>query len=95
MAAADAKTPDYEFAAAKMGVNITYDLDIRDGWIYLADRPERRVSYYDICREAIRGRDGETIIGRATIPAPQRHDFTGYSFGVQAVEVEVTRRPVR
>ena len=90
MAAADAKRQIIEFAAAKMGDNIVHDLDIRDGWIYLADRPERRVSYYDICKEAIRGRDGETIIGRGHY-TPHRKGMISpaYSFGVQAVEVEV------
>jgi 4-hydroxybenzoyl-CoA reductase subunit alpha len=90
MAAADAKHQIIEFAAAKMGVNIVHDLDIRDGWIYLADRPERKVSFYDICREAIRGRDGETIIGRGHY-TPHRKGMISpaYSFGVQAVEVEV------
>ena len=90
MAAADAKRQLLEFAGAKMGVNIVYDLDIRDGWIYLVDRPERRLSYYDICAAAIRGRDGETIMGRGHY-TPHRKGMISpaYSFGVQAVEVEV------
>ena len=90
MAAADAKRQIIEFAAAKMGVNIVYDLDIKDGWIYLVDRPERRLSYYDICAAAIRGRDGETIMGRGHY-TPHRKGMISpaYSFGVQAVEVEV------
>jgi 4-hydroxybenzoyl-CoA reductase subunit alpha len=90
MAAADAKRQLIEFAVAKMGVNVVYDLDIKDGWIYLVDRPERRVSYYDTCRDAIRGRDGEVIIGRGHY-TPHRKGMISpaYSFGVQAVEVEV------
>ena len=78
MAAADAKRQLIEFAAAKMGVNIVYDLDIRDGWIYLADRPERRVSYYEICAASNpRTRWGNHHRPRPLYPAPQRHDFTG------------------
>jgi 4-hydroxybenzoyl-CoA reductase alpha subunit len=90
MAAADAKRQLLEFAAAKMGANIVYDLDIKDRWIHLVDRPERGVSYFDIVKEAIRGRDGEVIIGRGHY-TPHRKGMISpaYSFGVQAAEVEV------
>jgi len=90
MAAADAKRQLMEFAAAKMGVNITYDLDIKDRWIHIVNRPERGVSYFDIVKEAIRGRDGEVIIGRGHY-TPHRKGMISpaYSFGLQAAEVEV------
>jgi 4-hydroxybenzoyl-CoA reductase alpha subunit len=90
MAAADAKRQILEFAAAKMGANIVYDLDIKDQWVHLVDRPERGVSYFDMVKEAIRGRDGEVIIGRGHY-TPHRKGMISpaYSFGVQAVEVEV------
>jgi 4-hydroxybenzoyl-CoA reductase alpha subunit len=90
MAAADAKRQILEFAAAKLGANIVYDLDIRDRWIHLVDRPERGFSYFDIVKEAIRGRDGEVIIGRGHY-TPHRKGMISpaYSFGVQAAEVEV------
>ncbi|OGO59657.1 MAG: hypothetical protein A2025_00170 [Chloroflexi bacterium RBG_19FT_COMBO_47_15] len=90
MAAADAKSQIMEFAAAKMGVNITYDLDIKDRWIHIVNRPERGVSYFDIVKEAIRGRDGEVIIGRGHY-TPHRKGMISpaYSFGLQAAEVEV------
>ena len=90
MAAADAKSQIMEFAAAKMGVNITYDLDIKDRWIHIVNRPERGVSYYDIVKDAIRGRDGEVIIGRGHY-TPHRKGMISpaYSFGLQAAEVEV------
>jgi 4-hydroxybenzoyl-CoA reductase subunit alpha len=89
-AAEDAKNQIIEFAAAKMGPNIVYDLDIKDGWIHLVDRPERGVSYYDIVKEAIRGKDGEAIIGRGHY-TPHRKGMISpaYSYGVQACEVEV------
>jgi 4-hydroxybenzoyl-CoA reductase subunit alpha len=90
MAAADAKRQLMEFAAAKMGVNITYDLDIKDRWIHIVNRPERGVSYFDIVKEAIRGKEGNVIIGRGHY-TPHRKGMISpaYSFGVQAAEVEV------
>jgi 4-hydroxybenzoyl-CoA reductase alpha subunit len=90
MAAADAKSQILEFAAAKLGANIVYDLDIKDQWVHLVDRPERGFSYFDIVKEVIRGRDGEVIIGRGHY-TPHRKGMISpaYSFGVQAVEVEV------
>ena len=90
MAAEDAKRQIIEFAAAKMGANIVYDLDIKDGWIHLTDRPERGLKFTDIVAEATRGKDGETIIGRGHY-TPHRKGMISpaYSFGVQAVEVDV------
>jgi 4-hydroxybenzoyl-CoA reductase subunit alpha len=90
MAAADAKRQLMEFAAAKMGVNITYDLDIKDRWIHIVNRPERGVSYFDIVKAAISGKDGEVIIGRGHY-TPHRKGMISpaYSFGLQAAEVEV------
>ncbi len=90
MAAADAKRQLLEFAAAKLSANIAYDLDIRDQWVHLVDRPERGVSYFDIVKEATRGRDGEVILGRGHY-TPHRKGMISpaYSFGLQAVEVEV------
>jgi len=90
MAAADAKRQLLEFAGAKLGGNIVYDLDIRDRWIHLVDRPERGLAYFDVVREAIRGRDGEVIMGRGHY-TPHRKGMVSpaYSFGVQAAEVEV------
>jgi 4-hydroxybenzoyl-CoA reductase alpha subunit len=90
MAAADAKAQILEFAASKMKPNIVYDMDIKDCWIHLVDRPERGVSYYDVVKEAIRGKDGNVIIGRGHY-TPHRKGMISpaYSFGLQAVEVEV------
>jgi 4-hydroxybenzoyl-CoA reductase alpha subunit len=89
-AAADAKRQLLEFAAAKMGANIVYDLDIKDRWVHLADRPERGLSYFDVVKDALRGKDGEVIMGRGHY-TPHRKGMVSpaYSFGVQAAEVEV------
>jgi 4-hydroxybenzoyl-CoA reductase subunit alpha len=90
MAAADAKRQLLEYAGAKMGANIVYDMDIKDRWVHLVDRPERGFSYFDIVKEVIRGKDGEVIMGRGHY-TPHRKGMISpaYSFGVQAVEVEV------
>jgi 4-hydroxybenzoyl-CoA reductase subunit alpha len=90
MAAADAKRQLMAFAAAKLGANIVYDLNMKDRWFHLVDRPEKGFSYYDIVKGVIRGNDGEAIIGRGHY-TPHRKGMISpaYSFGVQAVEVEV------
>ncbi len=90
MAASDAKRQLLEFAAAKLSPNIVYDMDIKDRWIHLIARPERGISYFDIVKEAIRGKDGQPIIARGHY-TPHRKGMISpaYSFGVQAVEAEV------
>ena len=90
MAAADAKHQILEFAYAKMKPNVVYDLDIKDHKIYMVDRPERYVSYFDIVQDAIRAKQGQTIIGRGHY-TPHRKGMVSqaWGFGAQAVEVEV------
>lgn len=90
MAAAEAKQQIIEFAAAKLSPNIVYDLDVKDRWVHLIARPERGISYYDIVKEVIRGKEGQPIIGRGHY-TPHRKGMISpaYSFGVQAVEAEV------
>lgn len=90
MAASEAKQQLLEFAAAKLSPNIVYDLDIKDRWVHLIARPERGLSYYDVVKEAIRGRDGQPIIARGHY-TPHRKGMISpaYSFGVQAIEIAV------
>ncbi len=90
MAAAEAKKQIIEVAAAKLSPNIVYDLDIKDQWIHLIARPERGLSYFDVVKEAIRGKGGQPIIARGHY-TPHRKGMISpaYSFGVQAVEAEV------
>jgi len=90
MAAADAKRQLLEFAYAKLSPNIVYDMDIKDHQIYIVDRPERKVSYFDIVKEVIRAKEGQVIIGRGHY-TPHRKGMVSpaWGFGVQAVEVEV------
>jgi CO/xanthine dehydrogenase Mo-binding subunit len=56
----------------------------------VVDREERNVSYFDIVKDAIRGSEGQTIIGRGHY-TPHRKGMVSpaWGFGVQAVEVEV------
>lgn len=90
MAAADAKKQLLEVAAIKLRPNIVYDLDIRDCWVHFTNRPERGISYYDVVKDAIRGKEGQNIIGRGYY-TPHRKGMISpaYSYGVQAVEVTV------
>jgi len=90
MAASNAKQQILEFATAKLSPNIVYDLDIKDGWIHLIARPERGLSYYDVVKEAIRGKEGQPIIARGHY-TPHRKGMISpaYSFGVQAVVADV------
>lgn len=90
MAAAKAKQQILEFATAKLAPNIVYDLDIKEGWIHLIARPERGLSFYDVVKEAIRGKDGQPIIARGHY-TPHRKGMISpaYSFGVQAIEADV------
>ncbi len=90
MAASKAKQQILEFATAKLAPNIVYDLDIKDGWIHLIARPERGLSYYDVVKETIRGKDGQPIIARGHY-TPHRKGMISpaYSFGVQAIEADV------
>jgi 4-hydroxybenzoyl-CoA reductase subunit alpha len=72
-----------------MTPNIVYDLDIKDGWIHLIARPERGLSFYDVVKEAIRAKDGQSIIARGHY-TPHRKGMISpaYSFGVQAIEAD-------
>jgi 4-hydroxybenzoyl-CoA reductase subunit alpha len=90
MAAAKAKEQILQFAAAKLGPNIVYDLDIKDGWIHLIARPERGLSFYDVVKEVIRGKHGQPIITQGHY-TPHRKGMISpaYSFGVQAIEADV------
>lgn len=90
MAAADAKKQLLHFAIARLKPNVIYDLDIKDHWVHLVSRPERGVSYFDVVQDAIKGSEGQNIIGRGHY-TPHRKGMVSpaYSFGVQAVEVKV------
>ncbi|MCX8021783.1 MAG: xanthine dehydrogenase family protein molybdopterin-binding subunit [Syntrophorhabdaceae bacterium] len=90
MAAEDAKRQILEFAYAQSGLNIVYDLDIKDRWVHAIARPERGEDFVKVVRRAIRGKDGQRIVGRGYY-TPHRKGMISpaYSYMLQAVEIEV------
>ncbi|MCX5812228.1 MAG: xanthine dehydrogenase family protein molybdopterin-binding subunit [Proteobacteria bacterium] len=90
MAAESAKKQLLEFAYAQSGLNIVYDLDIKDGWVHAIARPERGEEFVQLVRKALRGKDGQRIIGRGYY-TPHRKGMISpaYSYMLQGVEVEV------
>ena len=90
MAAAEVKRQLLEFAAAKMGVNIVYDLDIKDRWVHSLARPERGLDYFEVVKAALRGKEGQRLMGRGFY-TPHRKGMISpaYSYGVQALEIDV------
>ncbi len=90
MAALEAKRQLLEVAYHTLKPNVVYDLDIKDRWVHLTERPRRGISYFDVVKDAIRGKEGQTIIGRGHYtPHGKGMISPAYSFGVQAVEVKV------
>ena len=89
-AAAEIKRKLMDVARIKLGENIVYDLEAKNGRIYLTLRPERGYSYYNIVKDAIRYNDGEPLIGTGHyIPHGKGMVSPAFTFGAQAVKVEV------
>jgi CO/xanthine dehydrogenase Mo-binding subunit len=90
MAAEDAKKQLLEIAYAQSGFNIVYDMDIKDRLVHNVARPERGSDYFDIVKKAIRGKEGQRIIGRGYY-TPHRKGMISpaYSYMLQGVEVEI------
>jgi 4-hydroxybenzoyl-CoA reductase subunit alpha len=90
MAAEDAKKQLLEFAYAQSGLNIVYDLDIKDRWVHAVARPERGYDFGELVKKALRGKDGQKIVGRGYY-TPHRKGMISpaYSYMLQGVEVEV------
>jgi CO/xanthine dehydrogenase Mo-binding subunit len=90
MAAEDAKKQLLEVAYAQSGSNIVYDMDIKDRLVHNVARPERGFNYFDIVKKAIRGKEGQRIIGRGYY-TPHRKGMISpaYSYMLQGVEVEI------
>ena len=90
MACEDAKKQLLEFAYAEMGINIVYDLDIKDRWVHIVARPERGLPYVDLVKKALRAKDGQRIMGRGYY-TPHRKGMISpaYSYMMQAVDAEV------
>jgi 4-hydroxybenzoyl-CoA reductase subunit alpha len=90
MASEDAKKQLLEFAYAQSGLNIVYDLDIKEGWVHAIARPERGETFEALVKRATRGKDGQRIVGRGYY-TPHRKGMISpaYSYMLQGVEVEV------
>jgi len=90
MASENAKKQLLEFAYAQSGLNIVYDLDIKDRWVHAIARPERGEDFVQLVRKALRGKDGQKIVGRGYY-TPHRKGMISpaYSYMLQGVEVEV------
>jgi 4-hydroxybenzoyl-CoA reductase subunit alpha len=70
--------------------NIIYDMDIKNRKVFNVARPERGVPYEDIVKMALRGKDGQKIMGRGFY-TPHRKGMVApaFSYMLQGVEVEV------
>jgi 4-hydroxybenzoyl-CoA reductase subunit alpha len=90
MASEDAKKQLLEFAYAQSGLNIVYDLDIKEGWVHAIARPERGEPFEALVKRATRGKDGQRIVGRGYY-TPHRKGMISpaYSYMLQGVEVEI------
>jgi 4-hydroxybenzoyl-CoA reductase subunit alpha len=91
-AAAEIKNKLIEVARLKLGENIVYDLDAKDKRIYLALRPERGFSYYDVVKDAIKGNDGEPLVGIGHY-TPHRKGMVSPAFamGIMGIRAKVDR----
>jgi 4-hydroxybenzoyl-CoA reductase subunit alpha len=90
MAAESVKKQLLEFAYSQAGLNIVYDLDIKDGWVHAIARPERGETFEALVKRATRGKDGQRIMGRGYY-TPHRKGMISpaYSYMLQGVEVEI------
>jgi len=90
MAAESVKKQLLEFAYAQSGLNIVYDLDIKDGWVHAIARPERGENFDALVKRATRGKDGQRLMGRGYY-TPHRKGMISpaYSYMLQGVEVEI------
>jgi 4-hydroxybenzoyl-CoA reductase alpha subunit len=91
-AAAEVKKILVRVAQMKLGENIVYDLDVKDKRIYLALRPERGFSYYEIVKDAIRENDGKPLIGIGHY-TPHRKGMVSpaWAMGSMGIRVKVDR----
>jgi len=91
-AASNVKKKLIEVARMKLGENIVYDLEVKDKRIFLALRPERGFSYYDIVKDAIKLNDGEPILGVGHY-TPHRKGMVSpaWAFGSMAIRVKIDR----
>ena len=70
--------------------NVIYDMDIKDRYVFNVARPERGLPYEKVVAMAMRGKDGQKLVGRGYY-TPHRKGMVApaYSYMMQAVEVEI------
>ncbi len=85
-AAAEVKKILIRVAQMKLGENIVYDLEAKNKRIYLAIRPERGFSYYEIVKDAIKENDGQPLIGIGHYTPHRKGMVTpAWAFGSMAI----------
>jgi 4-hydroxybenzoyl-CoA reductase subunit alpha len=90
MAANEVKKQLLEVAAGMMKPNVVYDLDAKDGRIFLKERPDRGVNLKDVVAIAVRAKNGMALVGRGVYtPHGKGMVSPAFSFGAQVAEVEV------
>jgi 4-hydroxybenzoyl-CoA reductase alpha subunit len=91
-AAAAVKETLIRVARLKLAENIVYDFEAKNKRIYLAIRPERGFSYYDIVKDAIKENDGQPLIGIGHYTPHRKGMVTpAWAFGAMASRVKVDR----
>jgi len=70
--------------------NIIYDMDIKNRKVFNVARPERGIPYEQVVKMALRGKEGQKIMGRGFY-TPHRKGMVApaFSYMLQGVEVEV------
>ncbi|MCL1911476.1 MAG: xanthine dehydrogenase family protein molybdopterin-binding subunit [Leptospirales bacterium] len=70
--------------------NIIYDMDIKNRSVFNVARPERGIPYAQVVQMALRGKEGQKLIGRGFY-TPHRKGMVApaFSYMLQGVEVEV------
>ncbi|RLA91032.1 MAG: 4-hydroxybenzoyl-CoA reductase [Deltaproteobacteria bacterium] len=90
MAAEEIKKQLIEVTASLMVPNVVYDFDIKDGRVFIKDRPERGIELAEVVKTAVRAREGQALFGRGIYtPHGKGMVSPAYSFGAQVAEVEV------
>ena len=91
-AAREVKNKLMEIARVKLGENIVYDLEVKNKRIYLALRPERGFSYYDIVKDAINANEGNPLIGIGYYtPHGKGMVSPAFAMGSMAVRIKVDK----
>ncbi len=90
MAAQDLREQLFEVARGMMMPNIVYAFEAKDGRIFLKERPKRGVDLFEVVKVAVRGQEGQQLIGRGFYtPHGKGMVSPAFSFGAQVSQVEI------